>query len=111
MDPREIDAVFALLSNATRRSVLRYLVDAEETTARELARTLTMEAPDSDTRAIDDSRQVVATALVHNHLPRLDEYDIVEYDGTPDEVTPGPNFDAVEPFVEPLEEFDGESAD
>ncbi|QCS42250.1 hypothetical protein [Natrinema versiforme] len=109
---REIDAAFALLSNATRRAALRYLSDVEGATARELARHLTSGTRDADgLDSIAESRQAVVTALVHKHLPRLAEHDIVAYDGPPDEVTLGSNFDAIEPFVDHLERSDDESAD
>lgn len=111
-EPREIDAVFALLSNARRRSVLRYLTDTEETTARELARHLTSDAHDADgPDSLGEPGRDVIAALVHNHLPRLDEHDIVAYDGPPDEVTLGSNFETVEPFVEHLEEVDDDPGD
>lgn len=111
-ETRETDTIFALLSNATRRSVLCYLSDAERATARELARHLTSGTRDADgPDSIPESRQAVVTALVHDHLPRLAERDIVAYDGPPNEVTLGPNFDAIEPFVDRLERFDDESAD
>ncbi|MGQ3413501.1 DUF7344 domain-containing protein [Natrinema sp. LN54] len=108
----ETDAVFVILSNATRRSVLCYLSDVERATARELAGHLTSGTRDADSPdSIAESRQAVVTALVHKHLPRLAEHDIVAYDGPPDEVTLGSNFDAIEPFVDRLERSDDESAD
>jgi hypothetical protein len=42
------------------------------------------------------------TALVHNHLPRLDAYGYVDHDADRERVRPGPRFDGIAPLVELL---------
>ncbi|MDF9746793.1 DUF7344 domain-containing protein [Natrinema salsiterrestre] len=100
----ETDTVFAILSNPTDRSVVRYLCTVRETTVRELARQIaTSERNDAPSEAGPTARPAVVTALHHNHLPRLDTHAVVSYDDSADNVTRGANFEEIEAFVEPLE--------
>ncbi|QLG48014.1 DUF7344 domain-containing protein [Natrinema halophilum] len=98
----EIDTVYTLLSNATRRAVLCRLHAVERTTTRELVRYLT-DSERGDASSDIDGPGWVASRLIHDHLPRLDDLDVIDYGGPDGEVAVGPAFDGVEPFVARLE--------
>jgi len=90
----EAETVRTLCSHPTRRSVLDVLRTTDQVTPRELARCIVtsdrgLERDGSGLAA----RRTITVALVHNHLPRLDAHDVVEYRGPEAAVTPGENFD------------------
>lgn len=66
---------FTLLSNPDRRHVVRTLLETTVTTIDDLAEGLAA-SPDADSRTIDQAK----IELVHNHLPRLEDYGVIEYD-------------------------------
>lgn len=51
-----------------------------------------------------DERKRLYVALYQNHLPKLDEFEVVEFEGTGDEegVRPGPRFDEVAHILDAL---------
>lgn len=42
--------------------------------------------------------------LYHNHLPKLEAFDFIEYDYDEKEIAPGPEFERVEPVLEALDD-------
>ena len=66
---------FALLANPARRHVLRTLLETSATTIDDLAERLAG-APNVDGRSIDRTK----IELVHDHLPRLEDHGVIEYD-------------------------------
>ena len=67
-----VDELFDLLPHPRRRDVLRHLVGTEgSVTVEDLAKALAEE------RA--ESHRLVAAALRHKHLPKLDEQGVVDY--------------------------------
>ncbi|NGM68363.1 helix-turn-helix transcriptional regulator [Natronolimnobius sp. AArcel1] len=75
------DDIFALLSNADRRCILETLSERGPTTVDELATELAVapsKTPDSG-RADAVSRAKIS--LVHRHLPRLADHNVIAYDG------------------------------
>lgn len=73
--------VFDMLSNARRRYVLASLQDTDEVTVRELSRDIAAWENEVEPSAVTSTqRKRVYTALHQTHLPRLDEYGVVEYD-------------------------------
>ncbi|WP_254523886.1 DUF7344 domain-containing protein [Natrinema caseinilyticum] len=98
----ESATVHALLSNETRRGTLRRLNAVERTTTRDLVRYLV-----SDHRAVEVGEHVDPRALtirlIHDHLPRLADHGVVDYEDPDGEIRPGPTFGDVAPFVAPLE--------
>lgn len=82
------DNVFEALSSSDRRKLLASLI---------------ADSPP------DDVAQVVATddiLLYHTHLPKLDDYGLVDWDEDTQEVSKGPNFGQARPFLELLDEHD-----
>lgn len=63
------DALHALTS-APRIEILGFLQDEEKATVEDLSEYM-------EDEGYDDA----SISLVHNHLPLLDEYDVIDYDG------------------------------
>lgn len=77
------DRIFTALSNRRRRYVLYYLEHAEPATISEIARHVVAWETDTPPAAIDDESDPVRhvlVALYHDHLPRLDDLGLIEYD-------------------------------
>lgn len=96
--------MFVLLAKRRRRLTLRILRKlAPPVPATELADRIgdrTYEDPSTD-----DVRAIYLT-LYHNHLPRLEEADVVKYDSNVGTVSPGQNFDALVGMLERTDEQD-----
>lgn len=99
----ELETIHSLLSNPVRTTLLRHLsVAGRVTTADAAARIATWD----DTGSADspwEEQTTVFVQLVHNHLPRLDNHDVVAYDRSSEHVARGQNFDDVEPYVSPAD--------
>lgn len=75
--PLDVDSAFDLLSEARRRGVLYALDRNARTNVDTLAARISRwEADDGKTSTDDDVR----TMLVHSHLPKLADADVVTYD-------------------------------
>lgn len=111
-DGLQRETVYSLLDDVVREHLLWYLSVVDRTTTREFAeRVVTWQRETAVDLGVKTPRSVIIQ-LVHNHLPRLDEYDVVDYDRSRNTVTSGANFDALEPYVSDLElPVDPESAD
>lgn len=75
------DAVHTLLADSQRRHLLSLLNRTGQEKIEDLARKVA--AREQDTRlenVSEDAQQQVAISLIHNHLPRLAEHNIVSYD-------------------------------
>lgn len=74
------DELFGVLSNATRRRVLWYLLDYPETTLGELADVLAGWAASERDVVGPEYREAALVALHHRHLPVLVAAGLVTYD-------------------------------
>jgi len=100
----DIETIYTLLSNGTARAVLEILRTVDRTTPEELGRRLASSDHDHETADKGPTtRRAITIALVHNHLPRLDTHDVVDYRHQDGEVTRGEHFGDLEPFLERLE--------
>ena len=79
-ESRDIDAVLAILQHADRRAVIRSLVSPNGSTT-----------VDRILNEVDGSDQF-AMGLLHQHLPKMEANDIIEWDRTEGIVRPGPGF-------------------
>lgn len=98
----ERDTVYSLLADRVREYLLCHLSTVDRTTVPDAAERIASWSRET-TGFTARGRDEIALQLVHNHLPRLAEYDVVVYDRSSDAVATGPNFDDLEPFVEPIE--------
>lgn len=83
--------IFVLLSDRWRRLVLRLLQESTTSlTAMELAERIGEREYENPS---ERQRRTVYLALYHNHLPRLENADVIVYDETEGTVAPALNFD------------------
>jgi hypothetical protein len=96
------DECFELLSNHRRRYTLHYLQqNGEEATLGELADQVA--AWENDIPPADvsyDQRKRVYTSLQQVHLPRMDDFDVVDFDDRGGFVEPGPAADDLDIYLE-----------
>lgn len=75
------DRVFALLKNPRRRAVLRQLGETPTTTLSDLADQIAADENDTTPERLSSSeRKRVYISLYQNHLPKLAEFDAIDYD-------------------------------
>ena len=86
----EVSRTLELLSHAHRRGVLYALQRGGRTTVGQLADRITAWQHND---GASTTRRDVQTMLVHSHLPKLAEANVVEYDRPSDVVAPGAEFD------------------
>lgn len=92
--PLESETIWTLCSNPIRQSVLDVLRTVERATPEELAHRLVQSDRDLESDGSGPTAQrPITIALIHNHLPRLDAHDVVDYRGPETAVTPGEHFD------------------
>jgi hypothetical protein len=94
-------AVFDLLSNNRRRCVIHFLLEEPESTVRELSRHVA--AWEYDVKLSDvtgKQRKRVYTGLHQTHLPRLDDYGVLEYDSNRGDVRGTERLEVFEPYLD-----------
>jgi hypothetical protein len=84
------DEVFHLLQNQRRREVLRRLRDVDEPVEMaEVAEQVAARENDTTVEALTSTeRQRVYIALYQRHLPKLDDFDVIDYNQSRGVVTP-----------------------
>jgi len=76
------DQFYQVLASSHRRRLLYYLLENEESTLSELTSVLSgWELTPAKPMQTSADRSEIRLYLRHNHLPRLDDADLVEYDG------------------------------
>jgi hypothetical protein len=105
-----------LLASETRYRLLRAFCESDlGSDARialpELLETISetsTEGGDGSGSESDRERERLAVELRHNHLPRLDGRDVIDWDTEADTVARGPTFDELRPLVELIDEHGDE---
>ncbi|WP_276300377.1 DUF7344 domain-containing protein [Halorussus lipolyticus] len=87
-----IDRSCDLLSSSYRRHVIYALQADGPASVGELADAVV-------SAGIADEHERAMASLVHNHLPKLAEFDVVTYDGPNDEVSLDDGIAGLEPFL------------
>lgn len=96
-----MEAACSLLAESERRYLLYQL--AEDATANLEDVVTRVAAWELDARPASvgkEQRQRIYVSLVHNHLPRLADYDIIDYDLRSGDVVLDEGFDDVKPLLE-----------
>lgn len=88
--------IFSLLASAERQQVLIELWESGRTTVDELSRRI---AAEDDERSSNDV-EYIEIQLVHNHLPRLEAYGVIEYDDGSGDVRLTATGEDLEPILE-----------
>lgn len=93
-----LDDTYHILSKSRRRSVIgALLVAGEKTTQSEIVDHVaaSKEEVQKDGESDAEFRKRVYTGLRQTHLPKLDDYGVIDHDRDEGIVRKGPNFDAV----------------
>lgn len=101
------DEIFDILSNSRRRTALRYLrdhrnagpVDVTDLVDAVTQREVTLRNGEND-KDLQKLRASVYSAMVQSHLPRMDDYGIVEYDSSTQTVRLTPEATHITPYLD-----------
>jgi len=101
--PVDLDRIFEVLSNRRRRAVLRYLdSEAREVEIGELAELLAARECDKDRLEITaQERKRVYIGLYQNHLPKMDDANVVDYHDGRKTVRLEADAETLEPYLGP----------
>ena len=88
----DIETTFDLLSSSVRRNIVATLHESGPITRPELTAALA-DKEDDDADASADAQRRMRIALHHNHLPRLADAGVIEYDD--DTVTATPQLEVL----------------
>lgn len=102
-DPGLSDSdVFDVLRNSRRRAALTYLLEAEEpVTLRDLTKRVAAAEYEVDVEAVSsDQHKRVYTGLYQCHLPRLDDFDVIDFDREEKTVRTGDTVSQVAPYLD-----------
>lgn len=94
------DDVYRLIGNSRRRAVINILLrENRPVTLSELARQTAELTTDREDVDPGDVYKSVYVSLQQNHLPKLHERGVVEYDADAGSVAPGPELSRFTPYV------------
>lgn len=93
-----VDQAFDLVASVHRRQVLRYLLEEPDQPVY-LEELITH---------IDQKSDVSDTALAHQHLPKLDDAGVIEYDHRSGAVRPTETVEDLKPLLDTVEEATGD---
>lgn len=103
-----LNAVFDLLSDDYRRYVLYYLNENGDAPIEELATYI--RERESGEAVDDDALHGLVVQLHHNHLPRLDDAGMVDYEEGRMRARLGPNATDLSPLFDAAKEIDDPAA-
>lgn len=107
------DDLFHLLQNGRRRAILRYFAvhpEQEEFNMRTVAEAIAAWENETTVELLtSNQRQRVYIALYQSHLPKLDDYGVIEYNQSRGLIVPTPLTALFEPYLE--KEFDAAPLD
>lgn len=89
--PASLDAQFDALRHVERRRLLSAVLDAK--TDEDLPVTIDQLEP-------DDAPDSYEMAMIHMHIPNLEEKGLIDVSEDDRAVTPGPRFDRIRPLLE-----------
>ena len=96
-----MEAACSLLSESERRYLLYQLAEYENANLEDIVTQIAAwEFETRPTRIDKEQRQQVYISLVHNHLPRLEDYEIIEYDLRSGDIVLDHGFDDIKPLLE-----------
>lgn len=100
MNDMEVNAVFEVLSDERRRTVLEYLLKRQRPVpVGDLVDSVVAAESNGHARA-DNRRNEVVVSLHHNHLPKLASSKLIDYDAEKGLITVREAAYTVEPYLE-----------
>ncbi|WP_226041654.1 hypothetical protein [Natrinema sp. DC36] len=110
VDAVDFDGIYELLSDSYRRYVLYYLLESECANVGEVSLQIARLEQGIPIETVSkETVNTVTLSLVHDHLPRLVDHGLVNYDRRSGDIIVGDRFDAIRSTVErarTVEEFD-----
>lgn len=106
--PTRMEAACSLLAEPARRVLLYELAEHRDASIEDLVTQICAWKFDGRTDVDDDTRQQIYITLVHNHLPRLADYGIVQYDLRSGDVVLADGFDDIKPLLEQFKQTEEE---
>ena len=99
--PVDTDAVYELMAHERRRHLLYLLCESDVATVETLSRTLAAHEEGAAPRSVSDTAiDRVGISLVHDHLPRLADHGLCEFDARSGDVVPVDSLDTLRPTLE-----------
>lgn len=96
-----LDSIYGILSESRRRYVLYYFLDNDNANIESIALQITAREQDVAIDTVSEAaKQRVLTSLVHQHLPKLADYGIVEYDARSGDIAVTSRFADIRATVE-----------
>jgi len=101
-DPLSLDLVFEVLKNERRRRVLQFLRDSSGTVSlSDVAEHIAAIENDKPEKALSSQeRKRVYVGLYQCHLPKMDDTNVVDFDGNRGTIDLGDNAEQLYPFLE-----------
>lgn len=104
-----MEAACSLLAESERRFLLYQLAEHRDATLEDVVTGIAAWEYDVNPDRIDkETRHQVYVSLVHNHLPRLADYGIIEYDLRSGDIVLDEGFDDVKPLLEQFKQTEEE---
>lgn len=109
--PSTLDTVFSLLSSSRRRYLLWYFLENDVGTVDHLSRQIAArEAGTPAEDVADDERRAVAVSLAHDHLPRLADHGLLEYDPRTGDAASTSTLETLRPVLVHARDREGDTA-
>ncbi len=101
-EPLSLDLVFEVLKNERRRRVLKFLADKQETVSlSDLAEHIAaIENGKSEAALSSQERKRVYVGLYQCHLPKMDDTNVIDFNGDRGTVALGENAEQLYPFLD-----------
>ena len=99
-----MDVPYRLLGDRHRRYLLYQLQNTGQGTVESLASRIATVDPETADGDLETARQQIYVSLVHNHLPRLADHGVLEYDLRSGDVVLSDGFTDLEPLLEQFKE-------